>query len=275
MERRRVRGGSRLIQLADSLGLLDRVVSYPLGAGVRLQVPLFRADNRWDLDDVRHYERALVSQLARVVAELPGPPAARLLDCGADIGLFTLLLLSRGLTLGAVEAFEPNPAAYPYLARNLEQLRIPARAHRVAISNFAGRGRLAASPTDSSDHARFLEHDEESGTIPVMRIDDLGLPAGEKLVIKIDVEGGELAALEGARATIERAASFAVTLEAHRDAVARTGIDPGEFVRLLAAIRPVAVAVAERPDVRIDPGKLYFEQVTWPPVTNLLVHSRL
>src|SRR5262249_53164368 len=42
-------------------------------------------------------------------------------------------------------------------------------------------------------------------TVPVARLDDVGLPRGERLFLKLDVQGGERAVLDGGAATLARA----------------------------------------------------------------------
>src|SRR5580704_15582355 len=52
MVRHRIRGGDRLVDILDHLGLLDVVVRYQLGRGVAFSVPLFRPDTCWDQKEV-------------------------------------------------------------------------------------------------------------------------------------------------------------------------------------------------------------------------------
>src|SRR4029077_15356621 len=101
-------------------------------------------------------------------------------------------------------ALEPNPLPFPYLQRNLAQLPFAGRAISSAAADFCGRGTLAYSPKDPSDHSRFLAADAK-GELDVIHIDDLGIAPGQPVALKIDVEGGELAVLRGARHTLASA----------------------------------------------------------------------
>lgn len=56
--------------------------------------------------------------------------------------------------------------------------------------------------------------------------------------MKIDVEGGELAAIRGAMRTISQSRTVIVALEAHPSVVRRTGVDPVHCLRLLSSFRP-------------------------------------
>lgn len=270
LKRNRRRGGDRILATAGRLGLLNRVVRYPVGGGVSLGVPLHRKDNQWDEESIRRYEPDFVRALADAARSFE--PPVELVDCGADIGAFTVLAFSRFPGFSRVTAFEPNPEAFPYLEDNLRGLGIPADARHAAVSDFRGRGVLDSTERDRSDWARFLVRDER-GSIPVERVDDLAIAPGASLVVKIDVEGGELDVLRGASGALASAPRFAVGFEAHRRVVERTGIDPTECVRHLQAIRPCRVSVAEQPSVALDAGRPFFEQVGGREVYNVVCVS--
>jgi FkbM family methyltransferase len=262
LTRRGTRGGYRLQELSRRLGARDRIARYPITAGVSLDVPIGRPENAWDRGDVMRYQRELIDDLVRVVEAQPAP--ATLLDCGADIGLVSVLVAARcGDRLERIVAIEPNPVAHEVLEGNLGRLPVSTRVVRAAAADFSGSGTLTSPDYDGSDHARFLVV-EPGGEIPVVRIDDLGLGEGVPLVIKLDVEGGELQALEGARGTLERSAGFAVSFEAHPAVTERTGVDPGVIVRFLDGIRPCEVTLSEFPDFAFDRERPFFSQFRPP-----------
>jgi FkbM family methyltransferase len=163
---------------------------------------------------------------------------------------------------------EPNPVAFEFLSRNAAGLPFPTRAIKAAAADFTGKGKLETSPTDLSDHARFLAPAGD-GDLEVIRIDDLDLPPGGTIVMKVDVEGGELAVLKGAEQTLRAAVHWCVAFEAHREVVSRTGIDPCECIRFLASIGGVDARVAECPDIILDPARPYFDQVS-EKITNVV-----
>jgi FkbM family methyltransferase len=255
--RNRLRGGYRLIELAEKRGWLNCVVEYKLSDDVKLSVPLWRRENQWALPDLQAYELALVSILGRSSRLLSQP--VRWIDVGADIGALTALVAAQTRFAEGI-LLEPNPVAFEYLEKNLARLPFPARALQAAAADFAGRGTLAHSPADPSDHARFLAPAKD-GELEVVRIDDLGIPPGGSIVMKVDVEGGEFAVLKGAEQTLRSAANWCVAFEAHRDVVSRTGIDPGECIRFLASISRMRTIVAECPKITIDASRPYYEQV--------------
>jgi FkbM family methyltransferase len=260
LARRRAPGGYRLIDVARRLGLLERVVRYGISEGVTLDVPIGRTENAWDLRDVMGYQPQMVDDLVGAVESMAAP--VTFVDGGADIGLVSVLVAARcGDRLASVVAIEPNGAAFEVLQVNLDRLPCPADALRGAVSDFTGQGRLETPAYDDSAHASFLVRAAD-GEIPVFRIDDLGVAPGVRLVMKLDVEGEELAAIRGARATLERAAGFAVSFEAHEDVARRTGVDPIEAVRYLDEIRPCAVSISELPGHALTTDRPFFDQVS-------------
>lgn len=269
--RNRLRGGYRLIELAERRGWLNCVVEYELSGDVKLAVPLWRRENQWALPDLLAYENSLVTQLIHQLF------AARMLfpdlwiDVGADIGVLSALvakkvLVSKGIVL------EPNPVPFEFLEHNAAKLPFPTRAIRAAVADFTGKGILVQSPSDASDHSRFLMPDKR-GDLDVVRIDDLDIEPGGGLLMKVDVEGGELAVLKGAEQTLSNASNWCVAFEAHRDVFRRTGIDPCECVRFLAGIDDLYLRVAERPDIELDMTRPYFEQVS-DTITNVICAAR-
>lgn len=267
LQDRRLRGGHMLERLARARGWLDVRVRHDLGPRAAIDVPLRLRS--YDESDIFAYERSVVAQLAAEIRGRGGP--ATLVDCGADIGLISARLAGLCPEIGRVIALEPNHRVAPVLAGNMCLLGINARAEATAVADFAGRGRLVHPPHSNHDHAAYLVPDE-AGPIRVTTIDDLGIPEGGGLVLKIDVEGGELAAVRGALASLARASWFAVCFEAHPRQAARARVDPTEVMRAIEKARPCAFRVAEDPR-EIDLSRPFFEQFAGG-VYNVLATSR-
>jgi FkbM family methyltransferase len=237
-----------MLDILQSIGLLDRPILYPVGGSIEIAVPVIRT--RMDLVDVGHYENSFISRLADHIRQIPD--RWTLIDAGADFGLFSLKLLSMCSTIGRIIAFEPNGEAYPILKYNFDRLHVSAEAIPKALADFEGFGRLRMPSQDIAelsewplDHAaRFLEASPD-GPIEVTSVDALAAPTGAGLILKLDIEGGELAAIRGASRTIAGAANMIVGIEANPLVSRRMGIDPVECLRLLAETRKFTFIVAE------------------------------
>lgn len=260
--------GYPIIEWLERRGTLNRTVRYALSDRVTVELPLWRRPNQLGPPEARNYERHLIQAVCGELRSIGLP--ALLVDCGADVGLASALLVAHAELIHEVVACEPNAEPRELLALNLASWPVAARCLPYAIADFHGRGRLAQPTYDTSPHAAFLEADP-GGDVEVRRIDDLELDvAGRCLVLKIDVEGGEPAVLRGAMATLKRAAAWIVTLEAHRKVANRTGVDPCEIARLLPDAGMTKCRVAERPEPRLDLARPYFDQVTDLPIGNLV-----
>jgi FkbM family methyltransferase len=238
MIRHQIRGGHRLLALMQP-HWSDRTADYKLSSGLDFTVPIGRPDSCWDLQDVLEYEFKLVTTFCEALRPLSD---VTLFDCGADIGLFSASVCVRSTNISRVVAFEPNQTVQDVLGRNVSRLPhgkvIPA-----AVADFIGFGQLMAPDYDpKSDHARYLAK-AESG-LPVTTIDSLGVRGGN-IAIKIDVEGGELAAFRGASETIRSAHTTVVAFESNRDVEARTGVDSRECMKLLAELALFHFTLAE------------------------------
>lgn len=123
-----------------------------------------------------------------------------LIDCGANAGLFTCLAAARGVPAIAIEPYPPNLAI---LYRNIEENRfaVPVEVFPVAlgerpgIASLFGRGQGASLvkgwgglPSYDSNKVSVLPLDAIVGR----RFD------GARILLKIDVEGGEWSLLRGA-----------------------------------------------------------------------------
>ena len=169
--------------------------------------------------EVFSYEADSICFVADLIAQQTG--AVTLIDCGADIGLISARLIANCPAITRVIAFEPNHGIFPYLKRNIENLPIEGRAYESAVSDFAGKASLQYPTFDRSPHAAFIVP-SATGDIDVKTIDTFGLTDIATLLLKIDVEGEELAVARGANQTLARAQDFVVVFEAHPKQTQRT-----------------------------------------------------
>ena len=143
---------------------------------------------------------------------------ATMLDVGANVGSYTLLFARWAGQHGHVYAFEPAAESRAGLQRHVDlnglSDRVTVRAE--AISDHIGNAPFVDAGTHGDNR---LASRGAPGTTDVPSItidafcDDCGVSPS---VIKIDIEGAELAALRGARRTIARAGeNLAIFVELH------------------------------------------------------------
>jgi FkbM family methyltransferase len=120
------------------------------------------------------------------------------LDVGANIGYMSSVLAVRAGETGAVHVFEPNPQLLPALRRNLAGWRSPQLApltlHAFAASDRAGEATFALPDAENLGQGAIGEG-ATTVTVPTRPLADVVDRAD---VMKIDVEGHELAAFRGA-----------------------------------------------------------------------------
>ncbi|MFZ2468741.1 MAG: FkbM family methyltransferase [Parvibaculum sedimenti] len=138
--------------------------------------------------------------LAQFIAE-----GYSIIDAGAHVGIHSLALadLSRETR---IHSFEAQPQLAALLMRNTTALRNRITVYPCAISGSDGTGFMSELPDERyvNAGAQSLEHRPGEGRIdvPIRALDSLGLN-GVKF-IKLDIEGCEAAALQGAARTIAR-----------------------------------------------------------------------
>jgi FkbM family methyltransferase len=247
MTRSNLSGGGFLMRTLGRFGVLNAIAEYQFGR-VRIGVPLSKL--KWDFSDVASYERRLIDTFCEALVPLKD---VTLFDCGADIGTFSCLVVSRAQNVRRILAFEPNADVQVFLRTNISNLPLQSQVVAKAVSSFEGRGKLERAPYDPTDHARFLVPGD--GPIEVIKIDSMNVRGGD-IAIKVDIEGAELDALRGAAETLASARRCVVVFEANHMVGKRIGRDPVECLKFLESLRPFNFVVAETGEHPSTPGPL-------------------
>jgi FkbM family methyltransferase len=131
-------------------------------------------------------------------------PGDLFLDVGANAGSYTVL--AAGWSGADVIAIEPAPDAFARLEANVSSNGLSGRVelHRVAVGASDGTATFTAG-NDSTNHVVRDGSSPSGSTIEVpMRTLDTILAGRTPRIIKLDVEGFEREALQGAAATLMR-----------------------------------------------------------------------
>jgi len=218
----------------------------------------------------RHlYKRGLHEQVLStfVLRELRLRDHAVALDIGANLGWYSLLL-ARRWPRARIHAFEPEPRNLALLRGNLQ---------RNGITNVTVHGAAVAERDGAMQFFPYAEKNmgrhslvPQAGcapiTVPVVTLDGFlqqqRLDPADVQFVKIDVEGYELPALQGARSLL--AAKPRILAEFAPKYVRRAGQDPAELLRYLQAagfrafecaaggVRPMDLTGLAAGDRRVD-----------------------
>jgi FkbM family methyltransferase len=205
-----------------------RAVTQLLEGGGTQRVALLGAD--LELDPVQEHGYLRASRLAKrsslfrdeigvlmtIAAVLPTADA--FVDIGANIGLFSATLVKlRQLYPLRFYAFEPNPDTYRRLVHNVAALGVETfqmgLSDRAADKEFLS-GAVSHVFTTIEHRSRYSL--DESTIVACRRLDSLPLQ-GDRLFLKIDVEGQELEVLTGAAALFEAGRVRGVYIDGFKD----------------------------------------------------------
>lgn len=166
-------------------------------------------------------------------------PGCRVLDLGANIGWFAVQAILAG---AEVHAFEPVPFIADVAQKNIDQANALGRGHgtlhRFAAGAEAGVAHIALAQGNHGDN-RVLDAqadmpadmaDAEGIEIRVERVDDH--VQGPIRVLKIDTQGSEWLALQGAKELLGKSPELALLLEFWPYAL--RGCEPRQLLNFLA-----------------------------------------
>jgi FkbM family methyltransferase len=124
---------------------------------------------------------------------------------------------------GTVEAFEPNPVAVAALRKNLAYNRATnVRVHEIALGAQETTMDLRVPKGDLGGGSLVRDHfgTADIHSVAVRRLDHFDLSVSGRIsLIKLDVEGAEFEAIEGAKRTVETCRPIIIFETVHHSSV--------------------------------------------------------
>ena len=162
-------------------------------------------------------------------------PGGIFLDVGANAGFYSMLALDLIGPTGAVHAFEIDPRALRCLKKTISREAIPNFfLQEVAVSN---KNEFAHLDMIADCGRTRIQSDGRGRRVPTTTLDSWRAknPSGKIQAIKMDIEGGELRALQGATKLLreERPLLVCELLEAQAQ---RSGYKTNEVTQLLESL---------------------------------------
>lgn len=131
-------------------------------------------------------------------------PGDHVLDAGANIGYMTSIMAHRVGPGGCVDAIEAHPVTFRRLEHNAALWNAPVRLHNVALTDVSGEVELfAVTDGDRNQVRASLHRPADAGEPIAVRAGTLDEIVDDPVrVMKLDIEGSELAALRGSPRTL-------------------------------------------------------------------------
>jgi FkbM family methyltransferase len=165
---------------------------------------------------------------------------ASFVDCGANIGWYSVVAAMLGAN---VIAFEPMPSNAALLRENINRNGLAERVvvHEVALGSGTSEAILELSDTNQGDH-RLVTPDratteQKSIRVPVVTLSNALRDTNRKpTVIKLDTQGSEVGILRGGRALWDRVDPPTLVIEFWPFGLQHCGSNTEDFLELLRAL---------------------------------------
>lgn len=186
----------------------------------------------WKLDMLRgRYEKSTTLFFKKIIQ-----PGMTVIDIGAHIGYFTRLFAAAVGPSGHVYAFEPDPSNFALLKQNTAYLA-NTQIYQLAVSDQMGQIDFFHSELKTGCHSTIpsplrqtkiiVSADVLDKFVDKQKIDQVD-------VIKMDIEGGEPAALRGMEKIIAKNLQMQIVAEFNPECFKEANIEPSSFLRQLA-----------------------------------------
>jgi FkbM family methyltransferase len=170
-------------------------------------------------------------------------PGMVIFDIGANVGFYTTLFADLVGPAGRVHSFEPDPLSFGILRRRTAR-RANVAAKQTAVGDHAGSTTLYCGRSNRADnrvHASLGEETAEAIEVPLTTLDEYCAACGNASqaridridALKMDIQGAEVAALEGFRQALERTRPRWLLIEFSPGHLRAAGSGPEAFWTIL------------------------------------------
>jgi FkbM family methyltransferase len=200
-------------------------------------------------------------------------PGMTVIDIGANIGLYSLILADLVGSAGRVHSFEPSPGLFAAALKNSQTngrdgvLRI----ENIALGSRAGEATLYEAGFNSGDNRMVTSRSHKVGfPVRILPLDEV-LPGVRVDWIKMDTQGWEAEVLRGMRETLRRNPDVRVYFEYWPAGLRHAGEKASAPLEILegygmSIFRPEVDSALSREELRrLEDGKGY---------TNLVAYRR-
>ena len=232
------RGGYRLVRLARRFvprGQWQNTYRTPDGIVLGLDLGIY-PDCRMA---VGLYELDTHRQLRRILR-----PGSHFADVGANIGYFTTVAAQLVGPGGRVDAFEPDPINRERLQRHLDSNHLADRVRVHPVGAGAEPGRVTLyhpKPGSGINHGsasiyQSVVGESDSYAIEIVRVDQVLDRVPD--LIKMDIEGAELSAIEGMSGLLKAERPPKLIIEHNHETTRAAGHTMADIFRTLVRVQP-------------------------------------
>jgi len=156
-----------------------------------------------------------------------------IVDVGANVGYYTIVLAQKVGKNGKVIAIEPDPETFNILKKNCELNNLAnVELHNVAISDQEGSLKFFKSETHSGKSSLVPNSSSQTITVNSITLDNLlGKNFSQIHWLKIDVEGFEFFVLKGSASILPITQN--ILIEVHEEIMRKQNQKPEELIKIL------------------------------------------
>jgi len=233
--------------------LFDALVNvYTFFAGYHFPKNYIR---RWKLDMLCDlYEQETISLFKKIVK-----PGIAVADIGAHIGYYTRVASGLVGSGGAVYAFEPDPENFKLLQKNIGRMK-NVKPYQLAVSDKTGRIDFYHYDARSGVHSTLpnvpLDFQKKKISVEATDLDSFFAKLGVSKIdiIKMDIEGGEYAALQGMKKILSENRNLVLIVEFAPAWVLAAGNTPLKFLNFIESFGFEIFAITKQGLSKLSPA---------------------